>query len=65
MGVAKSLDIFQEKMSELMVGLDFVRTYLNDILCITKGGYNNHLKKPSDDFPAIKKSWVKSKFAKV
>ena len=32
MGVASSADIFQEKMSELFVGLDYVRAYLDDLL---------------------------------
>jgi hypothetical protein len=31
MGVANSPDIFQEKMSDLMTGLQFVRTYLDDV----------------------------------
>ena len=37
MGIAGSPDIFQSKMSELMATLEFVRTYLDDLLCITKG----------------------------
>ncbi|MGH7974636.1 MAG: reverse transcriptase domain-containing protein, partial [bacterium] len=32
LGVANSPDIFQDKMSALMVGLEFVRTYLDDLL---------------------------------
>ena len=35
MGVACSPDIFQAKMSELMATLEFVRTYLDDLLCIS------------------------------
>ena len=35
MGIAGSPDIFQAKMSELMVALEFIRTYLDDLLCIT------------------------------
>lgn len=45
MGLSVSVDIFQEQMSELMAGLEFVRTYLDDILCITKGDYTDHLVK--------------------
>ncbi len=37
MGVAGSPDIYQSTMSELMATLEFVRTYLDDLLCITKG----------------------------
>ena len=37
MGLCNSPDIFQEKMSYLMQGLEFVRTYIGDVLCITEG----------------------------
>ncbi len=43
MGIAGSPDIFQAKMSELMGALEFVRTYLDDLLCITKASLDNHL----------------------
>ncbi len=43
MSIAGSPDIFQAKMSELMVALEFVRTYLDDILCITKASLDDHL----------------------
>jgi hypothetical protein len=36
MGISGSLDILQAKMYELMVALEFIRTYLDDLLCITK-----------------------------
>ena len=45
MGVANSPDLFQEKMSELMAGLEFVRTYLDDVLVITKDSFDDHLAK--------------------
>ncbi len=37
------VDIFQERMSELMQGLDFCRTYLDDLLILTKGVWEDHL----------------------
>ncbi len=43
MGVAGSPDIFQAKMSELMVDLEVVRTYLDDLLTITKSSLSDHL----------------------
>ena len=43
MGVAGSLDIFQEKMSGLMEDLVNVRTYLDDLLIITKFSLDEHL----------------------
>ena len=45
MGIAGSPDIFQEKMSNLMATLEFVRTYLDDLLIITKGSLEDHLEK--------------------
>jgi hypothetical protein len=35
MGLLVSLDIFQEKMSELVAGLDFACAYLDDLLIIS------------------------------
>ena len=35
MGLKNSPDIFQEKMSNLMAGLEYVRTYIDDMLVIT------------------------------
>ena len=45
MGLCNSPDIFQEKMSELFDGLEFVRTYIDDLLCLTKGDFSDHLEK--------------------
>jgi hypothetical protein len=45
MGIAGSPDIFQAKMSELMVALEFVRAYIDDLLCITKASLEDHLDK--------------------
>ena len=43
MGVNVSPDIFQEKMSDLMAGLEFVRTYLDDLLIISNFTFEDHL----------------------
>ena len=45
MGIVCSPDIFQAKMFKLMVALEFVRAYLDDLLCITKGSLDDHLSK--------------------
>jgi len=46
MGLCNSPDIFQEKMSELMQGLEFARAYLDDLLVIsTEKGFDKHLNK--------------------
>ena len=47
MGLCNSPDIFQEKMSELMAGLEFVRVYIDDLLVITKHDWQDHLQKLS------------------
>ena len=43
MGLCISPDIFQEKMSELMIGLEFARAYLDNFLIISKTDFNEHL----------------------
>ena len=43
MGLCNSPDICQEKMSNLMYDLKYVRTYINDLLVITNGDWNVHL----------------------
>ena len=45
MGVAGSPDIFQSKMSDLMLELEYVRTYLDDLLVISKDSFEDHLQK--------------------
>ena len=45
MGIACSPDIFQAKMSELMALLEFIQTYLDDLLCISKGSLEDHISK--------------------
>ena len=44
MGVSCAPDIFQQEMSSLMQGLEFVRTYLDDVLVLSTSSYNDHLK---------------------
>jgi hypothetical protein len=43
MGVSNSPDIFQSKISQLMVGLDYVRAYFDDVLVATKYSFTDHL----------------------
>jgi len=43
MGLCNSPDIFQEKMSKLMDGLAFVFTYIDDLLCLIKDSFTDHL----------------------
>ena len=43
MGITGSPDIFQSKMSDLMMALEYVRTYLDDLLIISKACLDDHL----------------------
>ncbi len=45
MGTASSLDIFQQKMLELMESLEYVRAYLDDLICISKLSLEDLLEK--------------------
>jgi len=45
MGLCNSPDIFQERMSELMSGLDYVRAYIDDVLITTCSDWDDHLDK--------------------
>ncbi len=45
MGVADSPNIFQEKVSDLMTGLEFVQTYLDNVLALTHDTWDDHLRK--------------------
>ena len=45
MGLCNSPDIFQEKMSMLFHRWEFVQTYINDLLVLTKGTFDDHLEK--------------------
>ena len=43
MGIMCVSDIIQENMSNLMEGLEFVRTYLNNFLCLSKSHFDEHI----------------------
>ncbi len=45
MGIAGSPDIFQGNMLELMESLEYIRAYLDDLLCISKLSLEDHLEK--------------------
>jgi hypothetical protein len=45
MGIAGPPDIFQSKMLELMEDLEYVRAYLDDLLCISRSSLEDHLSK--------------------
>ena len=59
MGLCNSPDIFQKKMNELFHDLDHVRTYIDDLLCITKGDFEDHLTKLEKVFQRLQQTGLK------
>jgi hypothetical protein len=49
MGIADSPDIFQGNMLEMMESLEYVRVYLDDLLCISKLSLEDHLEKLEEE----------------
>ena len=45
MGLSVSADIFQAQMSQLTGDLDYARAYLDDLLCMTSGSFEDHINK--------------------
>ena len=45
MGLCNSSDIFQEKMNKLINGLEYVRTYIDDLLIIRNKSFDDHINK--------------------
>ncbi len=65
MGIVGSPDIFQEKMSELMETLEYVRAYLDDLLCISKLSLEDHLEKLEVVLRQIRDAGLKVNAAKL
>ncbi len=64
MGIAGSPDIFKEKMFKLMETLEYVRAYLDDLLCISKLSLGDHLEKPEEVLRRICNAGLKVNAAK-
>ena len=43
MGVACNPDIFQAKIYELLGNIEGTKAYIDDILVVKRGGFNEHL----------------------
>ncbi len=65
MGIASSRDIFQAKISELMVALEFVRVYIDDLLCITRASLDNHLQKLREVLTRLRDAGLKVNACKL
>jgi hypothetical protein len=59
MGLCNSPDIFQEKMNDLLNGLDTVRAYTDNILHVTKGAWEDHLKGLKEVFRRLQEAGLK------
>jgi hypothetical protein len=59
MGLCNSPDIFQEKMNDLLDGLDTVRVYIDDILHVTKGSWEDHLEGLEEVFRRLRQAGLK------
>ena len=59
MGLCNSPDIFQEKMADLLDGLDTVRVYIDDILHVTKGSWEEHLTGLDEVFARLRSAGLK------
>ena len=59
MGLCNSSDIFQEKISELMNGLEFAKAYINDLLVISKHSFEEHLEHLEQVFTRLAESGLK------
>ena len=65
MGMAGSPDMFQSKMSELMLALELVRTYLDDLLVITRASLEDHLEKLRMVFFKLQEVWLRTNANKL
>jgi hypothetical protein len=59
MGLSNNPDIFQEKMSSLMGDLEYVRTYIDDLLITTTSDWQDHLHHPDIVFRRQKGAGLK------
>ncbi len=59
MGLCNSPDIFQEKMSNLMSDIEYVRTYIDDLLILTKSDWDDHLEKLEKVLIQLQKAGLK------
>ena len=59
MGLSNSPDIFQEKMNELFEGFGYVRAYIDDLLIISNGTYEDHLNKLDTVLNKLKETGLK------
>ena len=59
MGLCNSADIFQEKMSEIFIGLDTVHVYIDDLFHVTNDSWTEHLSILKEMFTRLLKAGLK------
>ena len=59
MGLCNAPDIFQEKMSKLMVGLEFARVHIDDLLILSKGLFAEHISNLEAVFTRLQEAGLK------
>lgn len=59
MGMVVSADVFQAKVYNLIGDIEGVRTYIDDILCIGNGTFEQHLEQLREIFRRFKKAGLK------
>ena len=58
-GLCNSPDIFQERMSALFADLEYVRAYIDDLLCITTSTWDDHINKLDKIFERLQDAGLK------
>jgi hypothetical protein len=64
MGFVGSADIFQAEMGNLMATLEYIRAYIDDLLVITKGSFDDHLDKLKQVFIRLRDAGLKINLTK-
>ena len=59
MGIAGSPDIFQAEMMKLMDTLEYVRAYIDDLLCISRDSFDDHLDKLEEVLKRLRDAGLK------
>jgi hypothetical protein len=64
MGFGGSTDTFQAQIMDLMASLEFVQAYMNNLLIITRGILDKHLKKMETVLTRLRDAGLKVNAAK-
>jgi hypothetical protein len=59
MGMSGSADIFQAEMMDLMEALEYLRAYIDDLLCTTRGILEDHLDKLEEVLKRLRNAGLK------